>query len=375
VGEIRAAWQAAIDRAYEKWTTLYATHFQKLKGAKDDRSKAEQALNDKTRRHVHEHHSALIPYLVLMILIGVTEMFINGVVFQVLGQGKVGTWVMAAGLGIAFPLLAHFLGASLKRAGRMTASVGILLGVIALVLVGVVVLRERYVEATAASGLLPIDASPTLVTMLLLFVNVAIVAAAVYASFHHAVSDPQFEKTLFELEDHLDEIEDARALLERCKKGYYQDVEEAIVGYQGQINAYVHGNLHERRKGLSGNEDLSSEAWTGWYPPKVRRLRVYQDDETSILPDGTDYDGEPASTDGDYVATFRIPVPKWAREDDEHAAETSAVGETSSVTVASAGPHAGSGQQPGRPAGGGLAADTVAGPSGSDLMQVKAPPS
>ncbi len=127
-----------------------------------------------------------------LILISISEFFINSLVFQILGQNQMETYIAAFGMGIIIPLGAHFFGKSLQQESKSYADkiwlIVVPIAIFAL-LAGLSFLRSKYFEGLEISKILGIDLSPEEATIVFIIINIALfVIAAVIA---HEGTHPQ----------------------------------------------------------------------------------------------------------------------------------------------------------------------------------------
>jgi hypothetical protein len=120
----------------------------------------------------------------------------NSIVFDILGEAKLLTYLLAAGLGVIIPLSAHYMGIILRRESPLESlkaalKAGILFILVAIVLLGLAYLREKFVAGAGVASLLGIEMDPKMVTILFLSINFLIFAVATLASYmvHIDVTD------------------------------------------------------------------------------------------------------------------------------------------------------------------------------------------
>ena len=126
-----------------------------------------------------------VAYAVLITLILVAEFPLNAIAFRLFGESEVLTWVMTAGLAATLILCAHGLGAFLRVPHPTMAErrwVIVLLVLPALAIVGIAIIRERYLSVAAAAG--GFDAlGPVVGSVLFLVINLLIYAGATMLSY------------------------------------------------------------------------------------------------------------------------------------------------------------------------------------------------
>ncbi len=127
-----------------------------------------------------------------LITIGISEFFINSLVLQILGQGKIETYVAAFSMCVIIPIGAHFFGKSLQQTIKSTSDKFWLIItpiVILLLLGGLSFLRSKYFEGIGINKLLGIEISSIEVTIVFIIINMALFVVAAVIS--HEGSHPQ----------------------------------------------------------------------------------------------------------------------------------------------------------------------------------------
>jgi hypothetical protein len=126
-----------------------------------------------------------VAYGVLITAILVAEFPLNAIAFRLFGESEVLTWVMTAGLAATLILCAHGLGAFLRAPHPSMADrrwIVVLLVLPTLTIVGIAVIRERYLSMAAETG--GFDAlGPVVGSLLFLVINLLIYAGATMLSY------------------------------------------------------------------------------------------------------------------------------------------------------------------------------------------------
>lgn len=173
-------------------------------------------------------HSVPWTYRALFAFLAACEFPMNSVVFDILGEAKWLTYILAAGLGVVIPLAAHYVGIKLRRESplehwRAALKTGLIVIVVFAVLIGLAYLRERYVAGSGMAAVLGIEMDPRMVTLVFLSINLLIFVVAVIASYmvHMDVTDAQIrsshitQRSLKEIEELL---KDVKGNLDQLKK-------------------------------------------------------------------------------------------------------------------------------------------------------------
>ena len=230
--------------ALKRYTAAYKT----LAEEKGEMSESLKEYNNAKEIHDKFQPPSLKPGWMIfwLITIGISEFFINSLVLQILGQGKIETYVAAFSMCVIIPLGAHFFGKSLQQISKSTTDKFWLIItpiIILLLLGGLSFLRSKYFEGIGVNKLLGIEITSTEVTIVFIIINVALFVVAAVIS--HEGSHPQhksysqakkrFKTAMKELEiDERDVKKAARELNESEK-----DLE---------IKKHVRAKTHERLK-------------------------------------------------------------------------------------------------------------------------------
>ena len=133
-----------------------------------------------------------------LIAIAVAEFPLNTVVFQLLGQRMRDTYLIAGGLALVIPLLAHAFGAALRQEKKNFVD-KCLIAAAPLVAFGllfvVAIIRERFMEVSPISQILKVPITPVQGTVLFLALNVALFFVATVLSYEGTHPDRRLYKT------------------------------------------------------------------------------------------------------------------------------------------------------------------------------------
>jgi len=137
-------------------------------------------------------------YYVLMILFVLGEIPMNSLAFSVFGESQIFTWVMALGVAVAIPWIAHAMGILLKRGSnpwwKNGIAVGTLLSLTVSGLLAIGYVRVEYLAdlGTAVSGSVSFGSSK-IMGAAFIGLNLVILAAATLCSFFAHDEDPLLE--------------------------------------------------------------------------------------------------------------------------------------------------------------------------------------
>ena len=207
--------RAACSRAYD----ALIREVKEGKTAADAFAQAKKELFDLGAPHLSPGWA-----LFWLLIIGASELPLNGLVFQIFGEDLGLTLLLALGLGVSIPITAHFFGRSLRHEHKTTTDVWLLLAtplVMFLVLVGVAVARSRFFEGLEALRV-ELPMSPAVAVFVFLIINVGLFFAAAVLSYEAAHPDGKSYNTLRL------KVGDARRMLERETKEH----REAALRYE-----------------------------------------------------------------------------------------------------------------------------------------------
>ena len=166
-----------------------------------------------------------------LILIGILEFPLNSKVFAVMGDNQLGTYLIAAGMCITIPLLAHFWGEAMRQEKWQGVELGKLIGIptaMLLILLALSFVRAKYFEAMNAQDLIGISITPLQMTALFIIINIGLFMAAALISYeacpperkiYDAISK-QYRLALRQYEKETSEATASRTSLSKCEQNY-----------------------------------------------------------------------------------------------------------------------------------------------------------
>lgn len=281
-------------REDEKLLAQYCRSQQEAETLEEYRNKAGDDLitADGDEKEAHEEyvkhfHLPKVWYWILVVSIGIFELPLNSVVFQLFGENQVFTVMTAISLALILPFCAHFLGGFLKqgilREDKFTTHTVLTIAMILVpltVLGGVAYLREKFFEGAGVQELLNVQMDFTTVTVTFFVINLLIFLVATVASYvahdpiaikyrHNLMDARKLKKNavkridMYErrLAENLERQEEIRAT--RIKRfGYVQqEAKERRDIVQKLMSAYHTHNVRVR-----GAEDQMPKCF-GIYPP------------------------------------------------------------------------------------------------------------
>ena len=226
---------------------------------------------DTARKNLSEFAPRWIPALVywlIYIAIVAGEGLFNYFVFQIFGQEKLETYVMALAIVLIIPICSHLIGHYLKIKEKSPTDKFLISScsfAVLVLLVVLAILRETFFEASDYT--LPIK--PVTVTMILIGINLAIFVGLTFLSYSESRADPEgyrkAKRAFQEVEEDLRkeggdverifmELEEAEARFNRAHskrehtfERYKHRAEEERDTWVTYIREYRHGNMHSRK--------------------------------------------------------------------------------------------------------------------------------
>jgi hypothetical protein len=185
-------------------TSKYAPKLETLNGKHKPLLKEYQRINKD-----YEAHTAKIErsepnvelsrgkYYILMFLFVLGEIPMNSLAFAVFGESQIFTWVMALGVAVAIPWIAHAVGILLKRGSDpwWKHAIGVasllLLTIAGLLAIGYV--RVQYLGDLSDAGAVGGFGSSKFIGLAFIGLNLVILAAATLCSYFAHDTDPALE--------------------------------------------------------------------------------------------------------------------------------------------------------------------------------------
>ncbi|MEM2890646.1 MAG: hypothetical protein QW358_04865 [Candidatus Hadarchaeum sp.] len=260
----------------------------KIKALEKEHQEAREDHKDK--RKITEKSRLPVPvpisYWIIFAVLAMCEFPMNSVVFDILGEAKWLTYLLAAGLGVIIPLAAHFLGIQLRRESFFESLPGackamLMIIIVMAVLISIAYIREKFVEGSKIATLLGISMDPRMVTIVFLSINLLIFMVATIASnfYHIDVGDEikredyhvkriikESRKILNELSEDLESLREAKDKIEESiskisvARGNLFDQYVARANNVQKttellISIYRHENMRSRMKAGKGSKE------------------------------------------------------------------------------------------------------------------------
>ena len=189
-------------------------------------------------------------YYVLMFLFVMGEIPMNSLAFSVFGESQIFTWIMALGVAVAIPWIAHAVGILIKRGSVPWWKNGIgvatllLLTVSGLMAIGYV--RVMYLGDLSTAGAVGSFSSSKFIGAAFVGLNLVILAAATLCSYFAHDTDPLLEH----LHRKTNHINKTMRTIEAKHNKIVTEQEQKInrIHQQTQENIYYYRKINQRER-------------------------------------------------------------------------------------------------------------------------------
>ena len=189
-------------------------------------------------------------YYVLMFLFVLGEIPMNSLAFSVFGESQIFTWIMALGVAVAIPWIAHAVGILIKRGSEpwWKNAIGVaallLLTIGGLVAIGYV--RVKYLTDLSQAGAVGSIGSSVFVGYAFVGLNLVILAAATLCSYFAHDKDPLLQH----LHRKTNQINKAMRAIEAKHNKIVTEQEQKInrIHQQTQENIYFYRKINQRER-------------------------------------------------------------------------------------------------------------------------------
>ena len=189
-------------------------------------------------------------YYVLMFLFVLGEIPMNSLAFSVFGESQIFTWIMALGVAVAIPWIAHAVGILIKRGSVPWWKNGI--GVAALLmltiggLLAIGYVRVQYLGDLSEAGAVGSFGNSKFIGAAFVGLNLVILAAATLCSYFAHDTDPLLEH----LHRKTNQINKAMRTIEAKHNKIVSEQEQKInrIHQQTQENIYYYRKINQRER-------------------------------------------------------------------------------------------------------------------------------
>jgi len=189
-------------------------------------------------------------YYVLMSLFVLGEIPMNSLAFSVFGESQIFTWIMALGVAVAIPWIAHAVGILIKRGSVPWWKNGIGVAALLMLTVGGLLaigyVRVQYLGDLNAAGATKSFGSSGIIGASFVGLNLVILAAATLCSYFAHDTDPLLEH----LHRKTNQINKAMRTIEAKHNKIVTEQEQKInrIHQQTQENIYYYRKINQRER-------------------------------------------------------------------------------------------------------------------------------
>jgi len=189
-------------------------------------------------------------YYVLMFLFVLGEIPMNSLAFSVFGESQIFTWIMALGVAVAIPWIAHAMGILIKRGSVPWWKNGIGVGALFLLTIGGLLaigyVRVQYLGDLSSTGAVHSFGSSKIIGAAFVGLNLVILAAATLCSYFAHDKDPLLEH----LHRKTNQINKAMRTIEAKYNKIVAEQEQKInrIHQQTQENIYYYRKINQRER-------------------------------------------------------------------------------------------------------------------------------
>jgi hypothetical protein len=189
-------------------------------------------------------------YIVLMSLFVLGEIPMNSLAFAVFGENQIFTWIMAVGVAVAIPWIAHSMGILFKRWSdpwwKNAIPIGALLFLTVAGLVAIGYVRVQYLGDLNKARAMSSFTNSTLIGAAFVGLNLVILAAATLCSYFAHDTDPMLEH----LHRRTNQLDKAARAIEAKYKEMLTEQQQKLHRIQQRTQEIIHYyrkiNLRER---------------------------------------------------------------------------------------------------------------------------------
>jgi hypothetical protein len=185
-----------------------------------------------------------------MFLFVLGEIPMNSLAFSVFGESQIFTWIMALGVAVAIPWIAHAVGILIKRGSVPWWKNGIGVAALMLLTIGGLLaigyVRVQYLGDLSATGAVGSFGSSKFIGAAFVGLNLVILAAATLCSYFAHDADPLLEH----LHRKTNQINKAMRAIEAKHNKIVSEQEQKInrIHQQTQENIYYYRKINQRER-------------------------------------------------------------------------------------------------------------------------------
>lgn len=207
-------------------------------------------------------------YYALMFLFVLSEIPMNSLAFSVFGESQIFTWIMAVGVAVAIPWIAHAMGILLKRGSDPWWKNAIGIGVLFVLTVGGLIaigyVRVQYLGDLSTTGAIGSFGSSKFIGAAFVGLNLVILAAAALCSYFAHDKDSMLQhlhRRTNKLNKNMRALEAKYKKLSANKKQEIERIKQRVqevIAYYRKVNHRVRLD-HSKPKSFEREHDLGPD--------------------------------------------------------------------------------------------------------------------
>lgn len=276
IGRLSPDWESMDSRLKPKYCQIYSESLRLKEQCKIENKEskiANQQYDEKAQKFYELQEPDLSKFWMIfwLVVFGVAEFPLNGLIFSIFGEQRIPTYIMAGVICIGIPLLAHWVGQTLRQENKSKMDWIIISAIptfIVATFFSIGFLRAKYLSALLNKLPIGISISPAMAIFLFLILNIALFIVAGIISYagshpHHSLYITR-QKRMEEALDVLNkEMGEARYLTEQLAqtqrelagmrnyrekkwKWHYEKANEVKENAEFLIAAYRKANMEVR---------------------------------------------------------------------------------------------------------------------------------
>ncbi len=189
-------------------------------------------------------------YYILMLLFVLSEIPMNSIAFAVFGESQLFTWVMALGIAVAIPWIAHAMGILLKRGSKPWWKSGIGVSALSILTIGGLIaigyVRVQYLGDLAETDAVGSSGGNKWIGVAFVGLNLVILAAATISSYFAHDKDPLLEN----LHRRTNKINKAMRKVEAKHNKLYSEQQQEVnrIHQEAQELVFFYRKINQRER-------------------------------------------------------------------------------------------------------------------------------
>jgi hypothetical protein len=280
-----------LSRISQRWSDIDKKLHENCRNAEDRYKSAKATVDRESSEHkeamtnyetakVHFYnqpmpHMSKTLFWILFVIITGAEFAFNALVFSIFGQSQIHTYIMAAGVIVGIPVFSDFIGRKLRMENKSKTTVGMMIGVALITVVGlavIAVLREKFFEAYKVVEALGIRWDTNSIVFTFFIVNICLFGAIVVIAYEAGYKNPSEYKNAKRAFD------EARKKLKE-EAGDYEEAAEGLANAKIEFNKAHSERAHEFEK-IKYKAEEERDIWMG-------AVQLYRSSNMAVRRDKT----------------------------------------------------------------------------------------